>query len=195
MLGLNPFLFLTIGYNSSFFWFGLRKFFYDYFLTFDYFIISIFSKQKAIFFPRGEIIIQLLRKIFHVERRHCPRYKTWVDVNLYIFDAFAQRPLTRKVAGCISNISRRGACLQTNYTRIENYHMLLDVDMDGKTVLMIELPPLPDGTPSSIKAKVVSYNRVENRGKYQFDVGVEFIHIAPRELQHLENLIKRAEKS
>ncbi len=118
-----------------------------------------------------------------------------MEVQILIFDALGKKPLTGKVPGCISDISRRGACLQTNYTRIENYHMLLDVDLEGKTVLVLELPPLPDGTPVSVKAKVVSYNKIDNRGKFQFDVRLQFINITPGEISHLENLIKTAGKA
>jgi hypothetical protein len=134
----------------------------------------------------------LIRKILRIERRHFPRYKAAVNVALYIYDAVGQRPLTGKVPGCLTDISRKGGCLQTSYTRLENYHILLDADLHGKTVLRLDLPPTPEGTPVSVKARVVSYNRITTRDKFQFDVRLQFPTLSPNEWQHLEGLIKSA---
>ncbi|MCX5906308.1 MAG: PilZ domain-containing protein [Deltaproteobacteria bacterium] len=130
--------------------------------------------------------------MLHLERRRFPRYRAMVNVALYIFDAIGKKPLTGKVPGCLTDISRKGGCLQTNYTRLENYHILLDADRNGKTVLCLDLPPASDGTPVSLKANVVSYNRIDARRQFQFDIRLQFPTLSSNEWQHLEGLINSA---
>jgi hypothetical protein len=115
-----------------------------------------------------------------------------LNVALYIYDAIGKKPLTGKVPACLTDISRKGGCLRSNYTRLENYHILLDADHNGKTVLCLDLPPAADGTPVSLKAKVVSYNRIDARSQFQFDIRLQFPTLSSNEWQHLEGLIHSA---
>jgi hypothetical protein len=131
-----------------------------------------------------------LRKILRLDRRRTPRYVTAIKTNFYVFDAVEGRPHTAKVPGRLSNISRKGACLQTDHVQIGNYHLLRDMERDGKTLLILDLPSSADGKTWSVQAKVLSYDRFVEKLQFQFDVRLQFVNLSEAAQQNLGALLK-----
>ncbi|HVO84591.1 MAG TPA: PilZ domain-containing protein [Syntrophobacteria bacterium] len=133
-----------------------------------------------------------IRKYLGLERRQFTRHPASVEVEFHVWDAVAKQPRTRNVRGRLTDISLNGACLQTNHTLIEGHHLLLDNDLEGNTPLMLSLPAEGAGTPWTLQAQVLWYNRSSVERKYQFDVGLQFVKVTPDQRQHLEALFKPA---
>ena len=129
-------------------------------------------------------------KFLKRDRRRSPRYALSVGVNFYAWDATAKKPRTGKVPACLTAISLKGACLQTSRLQIEDYHLLLNHDPQGKTILVIDMPPSSEGDPWSVQAKVISYDKFPQKRQFQFDVRLQFMNLSKEEMNHLENLIK-----
>jgi len=130
-----------------------------------------------------------IRKYLGLERRQFPRYAASIDVEFHVWDAIAQRPRTGKVHGRLTDISRNGACLQTNHMLIEGHHLFLDNDVDGNTPLILNLPGESDGKGPTLQARVLWYNRSASGQRYHFEVGLEFVKLSPEQRQHLEALL------
>ncbi len=133
-----------------------------------------------------------LRKILHLDRRRVPRYPTAIDANFYVWNTVEGRPCTGRVHGRLSNISRRGACLQTDNVQIGNYHLMRDMERDGKTLLILDIPSASDDTTWSVQAKVLSYDRFVEKTRFQFDVRLQFVNLSETTQQNLGTLLKSA---
>ena len=131
-----------------------------------------------------------LKKLLRRERRRYPRHPVSTDVEYYAWDLTKKKPLSEKAQGCLTAVSLKGACLQTNQLQIGDYHLFLDNDPKGKTVLAIELPSLSDQGLWRVQARVISYDRSSDERKYQFDVRLQFVNTSATDLKHLEQLIK-----
>jgi hypothetical protein len=130
-----------------------------------------------------------LKKYLGLDRRRHSRYPVAVEVEFQVWDVVKQEPRTGKVPGRLSDISPVGACLQTNRTLIEGYHLLLDNDPQGKTPLVFSLPSSSEEEPWTIKAQVIWYNKIEAERPYQFDVGLKFVDFSPSDQRNLKNLL------
>ncbi len=150
--------------------------------------ISLKFSYRQLSFP-GAYVTMDIRKYLGLERRQFTRYVASVDVEFHVWDAVAQRPRTGKVQGRLTDISRNGACLQTNRTLIEGHHLFLDNDLDGNTPLILSLPGESEGKRWTLQARVLWYNRSAAGQKYYFDVGLEFVKVSPEQRQHLEALL------
>ena len=131
-----------------------------------------------------------LRKILRLDRRRVPRYRTAIEADFYVWDAVEGRPCTGRAPGRLSNISRRGACLETDHVQIGNYHLLRDMDRDGKTFLILDLPSTSGEPPWSVQAKVLSYDRFVRKARFQFDVRLQFVNLSEAAQQNLGTLLK-----
>jgi len=130
-----------------------------------------------------------LKKYLGLERRRHSRHPVAGEVEFQVWDVVKQEPRTRKVRGRLSDISPVGACLQTNHTLIEGYHLLLDDDPQGKTPLIFSLPPSSGEEPWTIKAQVLWYNKIDADRRYQFDVGLKFVDFSPSDQKNLRDLL------
>ena len=130
-----------------------------------------------------------LKKYLGLERRSHSRYPAAVDVEFQVWDSDKQEPRTGKVRGRLTDISPIGACLQTNQTLIEGYHLLLDNDPGGKTPLVVSLPSASQESQWTIKAQVLWYNKIESERRYQFDVGLNFVDLSSTERENLRALL------
>jgi hypothetical protein len=81
-----------------------------------------------------------LKKYIRRERRSSPRHTVCTEVEFYAWDEVKKKPRTDKAQGCITEVSLKGACLQTNHLQMGDYHLFLDHDPKGKTVLAVEVP-------------------------------------------------------
>ncbi len=133
-----------------------------------------------------------MRKDSSPDRRGLTRDVASMEVEFHVWNAAEKRPLTKKVPGRLTNVSSKGACLQTNQTLIDGYHLMLDDDIEGGTPLILDFPPSPDGTPLTVKAQVLWYNRGPAEEKFRFNVGLKFMDLFPPERKQLESLIKSA---
>ena len=134
-----------------------------------------------------------MRKDSSPDRRSTARNAASIDVEFHVWDAAENKPLTRKVAGRLTNISQKGACLQTGQTLIDGHHLMRDADVEGSTPLVLDLPPGSEGTPFTLKAQILWYNRIlPPDGTFHFNVGLKFIELSPGERKQLESLIRSA---
>ena len=133
-----------------------------------------------------------MKKDSDPDRRSVSRSTASIDVEFHVWDAVEKKPLTRKVQGRLTNISPRGACLQTNQPLIDGYHLMRDNDLEGGTPLILDLPASPEGGPFTIKSQVLWYNRISPEGPFHFNVGLKFVDISPTERKQLEDLIRSA---
>lgn len=131
-----------------------------------------------------------LRKYLGLDRRTHSRQQTAVDVEFLILDEVNKAPRTRKVQGRLTDISPIGACLQTNHTLIDGYHILLDNDPDGKTPLVLDMPSPKEDDPWTIRSQVLWYNKIEAERRYQFDVGLHFVNLSVEEQKNLSAYLK-----
>ncbi len=131
-----------------------------------------------------------LRKILRLDRRRAPRYRTAIEAEFYIWNAVEGRPCTGKAQGRLSNISRKGACLETDNVQIGNYHLLRDMERDGKTLLILDIPSPSDEATWSVQAKVLSYDRFVQKTRFQFDVRLQFVNLSEAAQQSLGALLK-----
>ena len=131
-----------------------------------------------------------LRRYLRRERRGAPRHPICTDVEFYVWDTVMQKPLTGKALGCLTAVSMKGACLQTNHLQIEGHHLFLDHDPRDRTLLAIEMPLSSGQEPWVVRAKIISYDKFPNRTKYQFDVRLQFVNPSETELRNLEQVIK-----
>ena len=129
------------------------------------------------------------------ERRSLARSAVSIDVQFHVYDSAEKKPLTRKVPGRLTNISAKGACLETSQTLIDGYHLMLHDDIDGGTPLLLDLPAGGDGSPFTLKAGVLWYNRIPGGTDFRFSVGIKFVDVSPEEKKQLENLIRTATAS
>jgi hypothetical protein len=134
--------------------------------------------------------MKALKKYMRRERRRYPRHPICTDVDFYVWDTLTRRPRTDKAKGCITAVSVKGACLQTSQLQIGTYHLFLDNDPGGRTVVMIEIPSSSGEPPWKIKARIVSYDKHPERRQYPFDVRLQFVSPTPSEIKNLEQLIK-----
>ena len=133
-----------------------------------------------------------MKKDSDPDRRSVGRNAATIDVEFRAWDAVEERPLTRKVPGRLTNISPKGACLQTGQPLIDGYHLMRDKDIEGGTPLILDLPASPEGAAFTIKAQVLWYNRISSEGPFHFNLGLEFVDVSPAEQKQLENLIRSA---
>ncbi len=133
-----------------------------------------------------------MKKSSGPDRSGLSRNAPFIDVEFHVYGAEEKRPLTRKVHGRLTNISPKGACLQTDQTLIDGYHLMLDDDIEGGTPLILDLPPSSEGTPLSLKAQVLWYNRIASEGPFHFSIGLKFIDLSPTERKQLENVLRSA---
>ena len=131
-----------------------------------------------------------LKKYIRRERRRDPRHPVATDAEFYVWDTIIQKPRTGRAQGYLTDISMKGACLQTNHLQMKGHHLLLDNDPQGKTVLAIEMPSPSGEKPWVIQAKVISYDKFPDRPQYQFDVRIQFVNTSPGDLKNLDQLIK-----
>lgn len=134
--------------------------------------------------------MKALKKFFRQERRRYPRHPIYTEVDFYIWDTVSRRPRTDRVRGCLTAVSIKGACLQTNELLIEGHHLLLDNDPFGKAVLMIEVPSSSGAPAWKVQADVISYNKRTERRRYQFDVRLQFVNLSSIEMKNLEQWIR-----
>jgi len=123
-------------------------------------------------------------------RRILARNAAAIDVEFHVWDAVEKKPLTRKVPGRLTNISPKGACLQTMQTMIDGYHLMLDDDIEGGTPLVLDLPPTLESASITLKAQVQWYDRVPGEDPFRFHVGLKFVDVSPPERKQLEDLIR-----
>lgn len=133
-----------------------------------------------------------MKKDSHPDRRSLTRNVASIEVEFHVWDKAEKRSLTRKVSGRLTDISSKGACLQTNQTMIDGYHLMLHEDLEGGTPLILAFPSSPEDTPFSIKAQVLWYNRVAAEEDFHFQVGLKFIDLSPPERKQIETLLKSA---
>ena len=133
-----------------------------------------------------------MRKDSGPDRRSTARNAASIDVEFHIWDTVEKKPLTRKVPGRLTNISSKGACLQTGETLIDGHHLMRDDDVEGATPLVLDLPPASDGTPFTLKAQILWYNRIAPEGPFHFNVGLKFFELSPAERKQLDTLIRSA---
>ena len=131
-----------------------------------------------------------IRKILRLDRRRVPRYRTAIEAKFYVWDAVEERPRTVRALGRLSNISRKGACLETDHVQIGDYHLLRDMEGDGKTLLILDIPSTSEETIWSVQAKVLSYDRFVKKTRFQFDVRLQFVNLSEGAQQNLGALIK-----
>ena len=105
-------------------------------------------------------------------------------------DGITRKPRTAKIPGRLTAVSRRGACLQIQSLQIENYHLLLDNHPAKGNLLLIEVQPTPEEETRIIKTRVLSYDKSQEKRKFQFDVRLEFVDMDGAELDYIESLIK-----
>ena len=134
--------------------------------------------------------MKVLKRYLRRDRRRDPRHPISTDVEFYVWDTVKQKPSTGKAPGCLTAVSMKGACLQTNHLQIGGHHLFLDHDPRGKTMLAIELPSPAGDKPWVIQAKIISYDKFPDRRKYQFDVRLQFVNPSESDVKSLEQLIK-----
>ena len=130
-----------------------------------------------------------------MERRSLTRKDTSIDTQFHVYDAAEKRPLTRKVPALLTNLSAKGACLETGQTLIDGYHLMLNDDVEGETPLILDLPASGDGSPFTLKARVLWYNRIPGQTQFRFRVGIKFVDVSAEEKKQLESLIRAATTS
>jgi hypothetical protein len=130
-----------------------------------------------------------------LERRSLTRKAASIDTQFHVYDAAEKRPLTRKVPALLTNLSAKGACLETGQTLIDGYHLMLNDDFEGETPLILDLPASGDGGPFTLKARVLWYNRIPGQTQFRFRVGIKFIDVSAEQKKQLENLIRTATTS
>jgi hypothetical protein len=133
-----------------------------------------------------------LKKFLGLDRRQHPRFNVAIDVEFYVWDEGAQKPLTDKYQAGLTNFSLIGACLQTNHILIAGHHLMIHNDVEGKTPLVLDIPFPNSGEVSSrkIKAQVLWYKKGGEERRFQFDVGLKFIGLTEDDLQSLKTLIQ-----
>ncbi len=129
------------------------------------------------------------RKYFALERRGQFRAPLTIDINFYIWNEVAERPLTEKAVGRIINISNRGACLRTNTVRIENHHLVIS-NLGNKCPLMLEFPLFQGETSCTLKSQILWYKRISGEGEFKFECGIGFVDLSPTQQKYLHSLIK-----
>ena len=73
--------------------------------------------------------------------------------------------LAGKAAGILSRLTMKGASLQTSTILLEGYHLLLNNSQEGKTPLVLELPPLPEAAPWTLKAQILGITGLAARDR------------------------------
>ena len=133
-----------------------------------------------------------LKVFFGLERRRASRCEVAVDVEFQVWDERALKPLTQKCSGGLTNISREGACLQTNHILIAGRHLMIHNDVEGKTPLILEVPfpASGDASPRKLKAQVIWYRKAGEERKFQFDVGLKFVGLSKDDQKNLEGLLR-----
>src|SRR5512136_1578376 len=133
-----------------------------------------------------------LKKFLGLDRRQHPRFNVAIDVEFYVWDEGAQKPLTNKLHAGLTNVSLIGACLQTNHILIAGHHLMIHNDVEGKTPLILEVPfpASGDASPRKLKAQVVWYKKVGEENRFQFDVGLKFIGLSEDDQKNLESLLQ-----
>ena len=129
-------------------------------------------------------------KYLALERRRQPRYPIIIDVEFYVWDKVTKKPLTAKVTGRLTNISSKGARLQTNTVRIGSHHLVVSGGLEGESALIIEFPPSSEGVPWILKAQILWYNAIGAEGRFKFEFGIRFVDISPSQKECLESVIK-----
>ena len=129
------------------------------------------------------------RKYFASERRRQSRTPIPIDVEFYVWNEVAEKPLTGKAPGRIINLSSKGACLRTNTVRIESHHLVID-SLEGERPLMLEFPLSSEGTTCTLKSQILWYNRIGSEDKFKFEYGIRFIDLSPTQQKSLQSFIK-----
>ena len=134
--------------------------------------------------------MKALKNYLRGERRRYPRHSVCTDVEFLIWDTITRRPRTDKAKGCLTAVSIKGACLQTNQLQMGVHHLFMDNDPRGRTVLMIEVPSSNGEPPWRIQARIISYDKYPGHRQYQFDVRLQFVNASAAEIKNLEDLMK-----
>ena len=67
-----------------------------------------------------------------------------------------------------------------------------DMERDGRTLLILDIPSASDDTTWSVQAKVLSYDRFVEKTRFQFDVRLQFVNLSEATQQNLGTLLKSA---
>jgi hypothetical protein len=134
--------------------------------------------------------MKALKKYLRRERRRYPRHPVCTDVEFCVWDTVTRRPQTDKAKGCLTMVSIKGACLQTNQLQMGGHHLFLDNDSRGRNVLMVEVPSSAGEPPWRIQAQIISYDKYPGHRQYQFDIRLQFANTSAAEIKNLEQLIK-----
>ncbi|HSR11554.1 MAG TPA: hypothetical protein VLS90_08900 [Thermodesulfobacteriota bacterium] len=134
-----------------------------------------------------------LKEYFRRERRHQPRHSIFTMVDFCAWDTSRKRPCSEKGSGCLTDISSKGACLETRSLQMRDYHLFLDDDPRGKIVLGLEIPSGEGEEHYWIQSRVVAYDKFPEKKDRPFHVRLQFVNSSPSDAKKIEELIRALE--
>jgi len=113
-------------------------------------------------------------KIVHLQRRLYFRLECVLDVKNRFFENIEDKDLIEYKNAITKNISGGGICLLTDDEPKKGWNFDGIIDIGGDI---------------HFKGRVVRVNKLENAGKYRFEVGIEFVDITDQEREKVISFI------
>jgi hypothetical protein len=126
-----------------------------------------------------------------IDKRSFKRLTTALDVSVHI-ESTGRAPsgLPQTMHATCRNLSLRGMCLETSCLANGAVKLLSGRLGERDYKLALEIPLKPDDPPVQARGEVCWYNVDHTATDFTYQVGIEFIEIAPKSRAMLKRFVK-----
>jgi len=101
---------------------------------------------------------------------------------------------SRAVPGIVQNLSEKGFCLSTDFTIVDNLHVLVSKSGVAGNTLEIRIF-LPDGKEILILGTACWYNLSNRKGTYRYDMGIRIDRLSEEDQLNLRQFLQKARRN
>ncbi len=128
-----------------------------------------------------------------VERRESPRWGAEFPARFRVISGETGR-VTKEIPGAVKNLSDSGFCLATNFTIVEELHVL--ASSSGVTGNTLDLQiTIPGRNNLKMLGTACWYDLTDEGDPYRYNVGIRITEISSEDLASLRTFLKQERKA
>ncbi len=128
-----------------------------------------------------------------VERRESPRWGAEFPARFRVISGETGR-ITKEILGAVKNLSESGFCLATNFTIVEDLHVLSSSSGVTGNALNLRIS-LPESNDLKILGTACWYDLTGDGDPYRYNVGIRITEISPEHLASLKTFLRQERKA
>jgi hypothetical protein len=132
-------------------------------------------------------------KSLAIERRESPRWGMDFPARFRVISGDSGR-VSKEILGAVKNLSESGFCLATNFTIVEDLHVLASSSGVSENILEIRIT-FPDDKELALKGLACWYDLNEAGGPYRYNVGIRITEISPDNRTDLRTYLRNERKA